>query len=150
MRRAAFLKIYRPQFSLSEDVLQELATGIMAWGDVMLKTVHSFVLDSAFQTQTRLKLGKDALALVALTQALTLDPQNDKYLQNRGLMYRRMGQFVEAQDEYCKREVTSGTHTASTGSTLTKRGDNDVLFLICVADFEGKRAIVQAGARPCC
>ncbi|EEY68416.1 uncharacterized protein PITG_04872 [Phytophthora infestans T30-4] len=51
----------------------------------------------------RLKLGKDALALEALTQALTLDPQNDKYLQNRGLIYRRMGQFVQAQDEYCKR-----------------------------------------------
>ncbi|KUF85836.1 hypothetical protein AM587_10000130 [Phytophthora nicotianae] len=44
MGRAAFLKIYRPQFSLSEDVLQELATGIMAWGDVMLKTVRSIVI----------------------------------------------------------------------------------------------------------
>ncbi|KAF4146412.1 Tetratricopeptide repeat [Phytophthora infestans] len=69
----------------------------------------------------RLKLGKDALALEALTQALTLDPQNDKYLQNRGLMYRRMGQFVQAQDEYCKREGTSGT---TTGRTLSKRGTN--------------------------
>ncbi|ETP16588.1 hypothetical protein F441_08874 [Phytophthora nicotianae CJ01A1] len=45
-RRAAFLKIHRPQFSLSEDVLQELATGIMAWGDVMLKTVRSIVYGS--------------------------------------------------------------------------------------------------------
>ncbi|OWZ17778.1 hypothetical protein PHMEG_0008230 [Phytophthora megakarya] len=50
----------------------------------------------------RLKLGKDELALQALTQALALDPQNDKYLQNRGLMYRRMGYFVQAQSEYCK------------------------------------------------
>ncbi|KAL3664092.1 hypothetical protein V7S43_010977 [Phytophthora oleae] len=43
MRRAAFLKIHRPNFSLSEDALQELATGIMAWGDVMLKTVRGIV-----------------------------------------------------------------------------------------------------------
>ncbi|KAG2765197.1 hypothetical protein Pcac1_g23237 [Phytophthora cactorum] len=46
MRRAAFLKIHRPQFSLSEDALQELAMGIMAWGDVMLKTVRSMVYGS--------------------------------------------------------------------------------------------------------
>ncbi|KAF1791662.1 hypothetical protein GQ600_12045 [Phytophthora cactorum] len=46
MRRAAFLKIDRPQFSLSEDALQELAMGIMAWGDVMLKTVRSMVYGS--------------------------------------------------------------------------------------------------------
>lgn len=43
MHRAAFLKIHRPKFSISEDALQELATGIMAWGDVMLKTVRGIV-----------------------------------------------------------------------------------------------------------
>ncbi|KAG1693668.1 hypothetical protein DVH05_023070 [Phytophthora capsici] len=70
----------------------------------------------------RLKLGKDSLALQALSQALTLDPQNDKYLQNRGLIYRRMGCFVQAQSEYSKREVT-----ASNGrKTFTKRGTNSV------------------------
>ncbi|KAG7381981.1 hypothetical protein PHYPSEUDO_005395 [Phytophthora pseudosyringae] len=42
MRRAAFLRIHRPQFSLSEDALQELATGIMTWGAVMLKTVRGY------------------------------------------------------------------------------------------------------------
>ncbi|KAL3660089.1 hypothetical protein V7S43_015011 [Phytophthora oleae] len=72
----------------------------------------------------RLKLGKDSLALQALTQALTLDPQNDKYLQNRGLMYRRMGYFVQAQSEYSKREIAS-TPTGGR-STLTKRGTNSV------------------------
>ncbi|KAG3104144.1 hypothetical protein PC128_g832 [Phytophthora cactorum] len=71
---------------------------------------------------TRLKLGKDTLALEALTLALTLDPQNDKYLQNRGLMYRRMGYFVQAQDEYCKREATAGAATASRSAHTTSTG----------------------------
>ncbi|KAG7381944.1 hypothetical protein PHYPSEUDO_005471 [Phytophthora pseudosyringae] len=84
----------------------------------------------------RLKLGKDALALEALTRALTLDPQNDKYLQNRGLMYRRMGFFVQAQSEYCKREMASGaasaplavqsTHAAGSRRTISNRGANAV------------------------
>ncbi|OWZ21202.1 hypothetical protein PHMEG_0004272 [Phytophthora megakarya] len=43
MRRAAFLKIHRPQFSLADDATQELATGIMAWGDVMLKTLRGIL-----------------------------------------------------------------------------------------------------------
>eukprot|EP00644_Phytophthora_capsici_P013909 jgi/Phyca11/119978/e_gw1.40.177.1 len=59
----------------------------------------------------RLKLGKDSLALQALSQALTLDPQNDKYLQNRGLIYRRMGCFVQAQSEYSKRTNSVGSST---------------------------------------
>ncbi|EGZ29335.1 hypothetical protein PHYSODRAFT_263495 [Phytophthora sojae] len=43
MIRAAFLKIHRPQFPLSEETLHELSTGIMAWGDVMVKTIRSIV-----------------------------------------------------------------------------------------------------------
>ncbi|EGZ05110.1 hypothetical protein PHYSODRAFT_534832 [Phytophthora sojae] len=57
----------------------------------------------------RLKLGKDSLALQALTEALALDPQNEKYLQNRGLMYRRMGHFSQAQSEYYKRDIVLPT-----------------------------------------
>ncbi|CEG49541.1 tetratricopeptide repeat protein [Plasmopara halstedii] len=53
----------------------------------------------------RLKLGKDALALEALSQALTVEPHNDKYLQNRGLIYRRMGHYAQAQSEYDRREI---------------------------------------------
>ncbi|RLN56885.1 hypothetical protein BBJ29_002699 [Phytophthora kernoviae] len=41
MYRAAYLKIHRPQFSVSDGALQELSDGIMAWGDVMLKTIRS-------------------------------------------------------------------------------------------------------------
>ncbi|GMF11993.1 unnamed protein product [Phytophthora lilii] len=74
---------------------------------------------------TRLKLGKDALALQALSQALSLDPQNDKYLQNRGLMYRRMGHFVQAQSEYCKRDIIASGQSSSSGlrsaNTATSR-----------------------------
>ncbi|POM70926.1 Hypothetical protein PHPALM_12576 [Phytophthora palmivora] len=47
MRRAAFLKIHRPQFAISEDALQELATGIMSWGDVMLKTLRGILYGSS-------------------------------------------------------------------------------------------------------
>ncbi|KAG7401972.1 Xaa-Pro aminopeptidase 2 [Phytophthora boehmeriae] len=61
----------------------------------------------------QLKLGKDELALQALTHAIALDPQNTKYLHNRGLMYRRMGLFVQAQTEYSK---TSSFTTASTST----------------------------------
>ncbi|KAG7390464.1 hypothetical protein PHYBOEH_007034 [Phytophthora boehmeriae] len=46
MYRAAFLKIHRPQFPLSDSALQELSDEIMAWGDVMLKTVRSAVYGS--------------------------------------------------------------------------------------------------------
>ncbi|KAH7479841.1 uncharacterized protein KRP23_6626 [Phytophthora ramorum] len=68
----------------------------------------------------RLKLGKDDLALQALTQALTLDPQNDKYLHNRGLIYRRMGQFAQAQSEYYKRDIASGAASTSPGPRSTQ------------------------------
>ncbi|POM64233.1 Hypothetical protein PHPALM_20270 [Phytophthora palmivora] len=47
MRRAAFLKIHRPQFAISEDALHELATGIMAWGDVMMKTLRGILYGSS-------------------------------------------------------------------------------------------------------
>ncbi|KAG6621989.1 uncharacterized protein IUM83_07378 [Phytophthora cinnamomi] len=43
MKRSAFLRIHRPQFPLPEDTLQELSTDIMAWGDVMVKTIRSIV-----------------------------------------------------------------------------------------------------------
>lgn len=79
----------------------------------------------------RLKLGKDSLALQALTEALALDPQNEKYLQNRGLMYRRMGHFSQAQSEYYKRDIVVGMASASpnprnthTASSRGKRGAN--------------------------
>ncbi|GMF44296.1 unnamed protein product [Phytophthora fragariaefolia] len=84
----------------------------------------------------RLKLGKDSLALQALTQALALDPQNEKYLQNRGLMYRRMGHFSQAQSEYYKRDIVVGmtstspgtrsTHASSNRGGTTKRGASSV------------------------
>ncbi|KAE9189236.1 hypothetical protein PF004_g22269 [Phytophthora fragariae] len=43
MRRAAFVKLHRPQFTVSAFALQELHEGIAQWGDVMLKTVRSVV-----------------------------------------------------------------------------------------------------------
>lgn len=39
MRRAAFVKIHRPQFSMPDNAIQMLGEEIMSWGDVMLKTV---------------------------------------------------------------------------------------------------------------
>lgn len=78
-------------------------------------------------TMARLKLGKDELALRSLTQAIALDPQNEKFLHNRGLMYRRMGLFVQTQTEYTKRDVASASATTSAASvhhrnTHTTRG----------------------------
>ncbi|KAF4147014.1 hypothetical protein GN958_ATG03794 [Phytophthora infestans] len=43
MRGSAFLKIHRPQFAVREDIQQEMATNIMAWGDVMVKSIRSIV-----------------------------------------------------------------------------------------------------------
>ncbi|EGZ12142.1 hypothetical protein PHYSODRAFT_516987 [Phytophthora sojae] len=43
MRRAAFVKLHKPQFPVSPFALQELHEGIARWGDVMLKTVRSVV-----------------------------------------------------------------------------------------------------------
>ncbi|KAG2807559.1 hypothetical protein PC112_g17345 [Phytophthora cactorum] len=43
MRGSAFLEIHRPQFAIPENIQQELATGIMAWGDVMVKSIRSIV-----------------------------------------------------------------------------------------------------------
>ncbi|ETL93227.1 hypothetical protein L917_08561 [Phytophthora nicotianae] len=43
MRVSAFLKIHRPQFDIREDIQQEMATNIMAWGDVMVKSIRSIV-----------------------------------------------------------------------------------------------------------
>ncbi|KAF4323517.1 hypothetical protein BBO99_00006846 [Phytophthora kernoviae] len=46
MRGAAFLKIHRPQFKLSDAALDELAGGIMAWGDVMVRAIRGIVYAS--------------------------------------------------------------------------------------------------------
>jgi len=47
MRRAAFVKLHRPQFPVSPFALQELHEGIARWGDVMLKTIRSVVYTTA-------------------------------------------------------------------------------------------------------
>ncbi|KAG6610453.1 uncharacterized protein IUM83_06565 [Phytophthora cinnamomi] len=43
LRRAAFLKLYNPQFPVSEATRQELQAGIGRWGDVLMKTIRSYV-----------------------------------------------------------------------------------------------------------
>ncbi|POM57624.1 Hypothetical protein PHPALM_37837 [Phytophthora palmivora] len=43
MRGSAFLKIHKPQFALPEHVQHDLARGIMAWGDVMVKSIRSIL-----------------------------------------------------------------------------------------------------------
>lgn len=43
MRRATFLKIRRPEFYLSDLILQEVHDEMMGWADVMLKSIRSFV-----------------------------------------------------------------------------------------------------------
>ncbi|KAE8982009.1 hypothetical protein PF011_g21801 [Phytophthora fragariae] len=43
LRRAAFLKLYNPQFPVSEATRQELQAGIGRWGGVLVKTVRSYV-----------------------------------------------------------------------------------------------------------
>ncbi|KAK1930865.1 hypothetical protein P3T76_013822 [Phytophthora citrophthora] len=43
LRRAAFLKLYSPQFPVSEPTRQELHAGIGRWGDVLMKTIRSYV-----------------------------------------------------------------------------------------------------------
>ncbi|RLN97915.1 hypothetical protein BBJ28_00018513 [Nothophytophthora sp. Chile5] len=46
LRRAAFLKLYHPQFPVSESTRQDLQAGIGRWGDVMIKTIRSIVYSS--------------------------------------------------------------------------------------------------------
>ncbi|KAG2892192.1 hypothetical protein PC116_g12642 [Phytophthora cactorum] len=43
LRRAAFVKLYNPQFPLSEATRQELQAGIGRWGDVLMKAIRSYV-----------------------------------------------------------------------------------------------------------
>lgn len=43
LRRAAFLKLYNSQFPISEATRQELQAGIGRWGDVLMKTIRSYV-----------------------------------------------------------------------------------------------------------
>ncbi|GMF31515.1 unnamed protein product [Phytophthora lilii] len=43
LRRAAFLNLYNPQFPVSEATRQELQAGIGRWGDVLMKTIRSYV-----------------------------------------------------------------------------------------------------------
>ncbi|KAG7392530.1 hypothetical protein PHYPSEUDO_000218 [Phytophthora pseudosyringae] len=43
LRRAAFVKLYHPQFPLSEAARQELQAGIGRWGDVLMKAIRSYV-----------------------------------------------------------------------------------------------------------
>ncbi|KAG2531542.1 hypothetical protein JM16_001041 [Phytophthora kernoviae] len=75
----------------------------------------------------RLKLGKDELALQVLTQAIALDPQNAKYLHNRGLMYRRMGLFVQAQTDppLCRRKVGRSTNFNEDEDDYDSEDDSD-------------------------
>ncbi|TMW68352.1 hypothetical protein Poli38472_005820 [Pythium oligandrum] len=49
-----------------------------------------------------LRIGKDHQALQDVTTALHMDPTNRDYLSNRGLIYRRLGEFGLAQNEYNK------------------------------------------------
>lgn len=49
-----------------------------------------------------LKRGKDQVALETLSSAIRLDPTNLRYLQNRALIFRRLGQFDLAQADYLK------------------------------------------------
>lgn len=43
LRRAAFVKLYNPQFPISEATRQELQAGIGRWGDVLMKAIRSYV-----------------------------------------------------------------------------------------------------------
>ncbi|EGZ12104.1 hypothetical protein PHYSODRAFT_515543 [Phytophthora sojae] len=43
MRRATFLKIRRPEFSLSQLALEELHDDMMQWTDVMVKSIRNIV-----------------------------------------------------------------------------------------------------------
>ncbi|GMF25043.1 unnamed protein product [Phytophthora lilii] len=43
LRRAAFVKLHNPVFPISEVTRQELQTGIGRWGDVLMKTIRSYV-----------------------------------------------------------------------------------------------------------
>ncbi|ETI57631.1 hypothetical protein F443_00094 [Phytophthora nicotianae P1569] len=43
LRRAAFVKLYNPQFPISEARRLELQTGIGQWGDVLMKAIRSYV-----------------------------------------------------------------------------------------------------------
>ncbi|KAF4316431.1 hypothetical protein BBO99_00008693 [Phytophthora kernoviae] len=43
LRRAAFLKLYNPGFPMPEAARQELQVGIGRWGDVMIKTIRSYL-----------------------------------------------------------------------------------------------------------
>jgi hypothetical protein len=46
LRRAAFLKLYAPKFHVCEATRQELHAGIGRWGDVLMKTIRSYVYSS--------------------------------------------------------------------------------------------------------
>lgn len=43
MRRAAFLRLHRPQFDVPPNVLVEMRERVSNWGDVMLKTIRDLV-----------------------------------------------------------------------------------------------------------
>ncbi|KAG6584561.1 uncharacterized protein IUM83_07841 [Phytophthora cinnamomi] len=43
LRRAAIVRLHNPQFPISEVTLQELQAGIGRWGDVLMKTIRSYV-----------------------------------------------------------------------------------------------------------
>lgn len=43
LRRAAFVKLHSPQFPVSEVTWQELQAGVERWGDVLMKTIRSYV-----------------------------------------------------------------------------------------------------------
>jgi hypothetical protein len=46
MRRVSFLKLYRPELSMSKGTMQELQMGMSQWGDLMMKTMRD-VLSAA-------------------------------------------------------------------------------------------------------
>ncbi|KAF1795930.1 hypothetical protein GQ600_3008 [Phytophthora cactorum] len=53
LRRAAFLKLYNPQFTVSEATRQELQAGIGRWGDVLMKTIRSYEETSELKAEIR-------------------------------------------------------------------------------------------------
>ncbi|DAZ95625.1 TPA: hypothetical protein N0F65_002254 [Lagenidium giganteum] len=100
----------------------------------------------------RLKMGKDEEALHDVSMALTLDPLNEKYLKNRALIYRRMGEFQLAQDEYSKLEtipavakvLTAANAMQPPASSFAKAASSAALLMKSIDSMKGETSTVTA------
>ncbi|GMF25800.1 unnamed protein product [Phytophthora fragariaefolia] len=129
MRRAAFVKLHKPQFPVSPFAMQELHEGIARWGDVMLKTIRSVVASRAYAEANRAGVTRKKPAIPSGRNSVTLS-------KVQGLVLSMQSNMVK-----CPKTLTIQSNVHG----LQREQDwNPLSTAICLGkDWRDRRAALQ-------